>query len=220
MTGDDRESPVRTAALALQWLRSLSVSHDFLRNIPVKQLLSEAQLRDGVAELAAQIRRDYSGRSLTILGVLTGSLVVVADLIRKLDLPLKLGVIQTRSYRGAATRPGELEINCAMLPDIRGRDVLLVDDIFDTGRTLAALLKELEQYGPASLRSAVLLLKEDRQEVTLRPDYVGFKIPDAFVVGYGLDYQDAYRNLPYVAELEEADLQAAAEHEASNGAAR
>jgi hypoxanthine phosphoribosyltransferase len=186
----------------------------------VKQLLSEAQLRAGVARLAAEIRQEYAGRSLTILGVLTGSLVVVADLIRELDLPLRLGVIQTRSYRGADTRPGQLEINCAMLPEIRGRDVLLVDDIFDTGRTLATLMAEMQKHEPNSLRSAVLLLKEGRQEVAMRPDYVGFAIPDAFVVGYGLDYQDAYRNLPYLAELEEDDLQAAAELAARSGAAK
>ncbi len=202
---------------------------DFPRNIPclriintVKQLLSEAQLRAGVARLAAEIRRDYAGGSLTILGVLTGSLVVVADLIRELDMPLRLGVIQTRSYRGADTRPGQLEINCAMLPEIRGRDVLLVDDIFDTGRTLSALLVEMQKHDPNSIRSAVLLRKEGRQEVEMRPDYIGFTIPDAFVVGYGLDYQDAHRNLPYLAELEDEDLQAAAELAATarSGAAK
>ncbi len=188
----------------------------------VKQLLSEAQLRAGVTRLAAEIRRDYGGGSLTILGVLTGSLVVVADLIRELDMPLRLGVIQTRSYRGADTRPGQLEINCAMLPEIRGRDVLLVDDIFDTGRTLSALLAEMRKHEPRSLRSAVLLRKEGRQEVEMRPDYIGFTIPDAFVVGYGLDYQDAHRNLPYLAELEADDLQAAAELAATarSGAAK
>jgi hypoxanthine phosphoribosyltransferase len=187
---------------------------------PVKQLLSEEQLREGVRQLATEIRREYAGRSLTILGVLTGSLVVVADLIRLVDLPLRLGVIQTRSYRGADTRPGQLEINCAMLPEIRGHDVLLVDDIFDTGRTLAALITEIQKHQPSSLRSAVLLLKEGRQEVALRPDYIGFTIPDAFVVGYGLDYQDAYRNLPFLAELEQHDLEAAAEVEARSGAAK
>lgn len=188
----------------------------------VKLLLSEAQLRSGVVRMAAEIRRDYAGGALTILGVLTGSLVVVADLIRELDMPMRLGVIQTRSYRGADTRPGQLEINCAMLPEIRGRDVLLVDDIFDTGRTLSALLVEMQKHEPRSLRSAVLLRKEGRQEVEMRPDYIGFTIPDAFVVGYGLDYQDAHRNLPYLAELEEEDLQAAAELAAAarSGAAK
>ncbi len=174
----------------------------------MKQLLSEEQIREAVGRMAGEIAEHYAGRSLTILGVLTGSLVLVADLIRRLDLPLQVGVIQTRSYRGASTRPGELEINNTMLPDIRGRNVLLVDDIFDTGRTLQALIEQMRSLEPASLRSAVLLLKQGRQEVAMRPDHVAFEIPDAFVVGYGLDYQDAYRHLPYVARLEEADLAA------------
>ena len=95
-----------------------------------------------------------------------------------------------------------------MLPDIRGRDVLLVDDIFDTGRTLAALVDQFATLGPQSLRTLVLLRKAGRQQVELRPDYVGFEIPDVFVVGYGLDYQDAYRHLPYLAELHADDLPA------------
>jgi hypoxanthine phosphoribosyltransferase len=172
----------------------------------VKPLLSEDEIRVGVKRMADEISRHYAGRPLTILGVLTGSLVLVADLIRRVDLPLRLGVIQTRSYRGAATRPGQLEVVDTMLPDIKGRDVLLVDDIFDTGRTLAALVDEIKSHEPRSVRSAVLLLKQGRQEVAMRPDHVAFEIPDAFVVGYGLDYQDAFRHLPYVAVLEDHDL--------------
>ncbi|REK08297.1 MAG: hypoxanthine phosphoribosyltransferase [Planctomycetota bacterium] len=178
----------------------------------MKTLLSENDIRDGVARMADEIAGHYSGGgTVTILGVLTGSLVLVADLIRRLDLPLQLGVIQTRSYRGGDTRPGELEINDSMLPDIKGRDVLLVDDIFDTGRTLQALVEQMQQLEPRSVRSAVLLLKEGRQEVEMRPDHVAFVIPDAFVVGYGLDYQDAYRNLPHLAQLEDEDLAAKVE---------
>jgi hypoxanthine phosphoribosyltransferase len=182
----------------------------------VKRLLSEEEIRAGVARLAVEIGQQYAGRPLTILGVLTGSLVLVADLIRRLDMPLQLGVIQTRSYRGGATKPGKLEINATMLPDLKNRDVLLVDDIFDTGRTLVALLEQIQTLGPHSLRSAVLLVKKGRQEVAIRPDYVAFDIPDAFVVGYGLDYQDGYRNLPYLARLEEEDL--AAVHAEANAA--
>jgi hypoxanthine phosphoribosyltransferase len=135
----------------------------------------------------------------------------VADLIRRLDLPLQVGVIQARSYRGSATRPGPLEIDRRMLPDMRYRDVLLVDDIFDTGRTLCALLEQVRSLEPRSVRSAVLLLKTGRQETPIRPDYVAFEIPDAFVVGYGLDYQDGYRHLPYVATLDAQDLAAGAQ---------
>lgn len=172
----------------------------------MKVLLSEEEIRQGIGRMAQEVAGYYSGRPLTILGVLTGSLVLVADLIRRLDLPMQLGVIQTRSYRAGQTRPGELEINNTMLPDLRGRDVLLVDDIFDTGRTLQALVEQLRRLEPNSVRSAVLLFKEGRQEVAMLPDHVAFKIPDVFVVGYGLDYSDAYRNLPYVALLEDEDL--------------
>ncbi len=174
----------------------------------MKLLLSEEEIRGAVGRMAGEIADHYAGRSLTILGVLTGSLVLVADLIRRLDLPLQVGVIQTRSYRGPDTNPGPLQINTTMLPDIRGRNVLLVDDIFDTGRTLSALIEQMRSLEPATVRSAVLLLKQGRQQVAMRPDHVAFEIPDAFVVGYGLDYQDAYRHLPYVARLEDDDLAA------------
>ncbi len=174
----------------------------------MKQLLSEDEIRGGIGRLAGELTQHYTGRPLTVIGVLTGSMVLVADLIRRLDLPLRVGVIQVRSYRGGATSPGPLEINDSMLPDIKGRDVLLVDDIFDTGRTLAALIEQMRNLGPRSLRSAVLLRKTGRQQVAIEPDHVAFEIPDVFVVGYGLDYQDAYRHLPYVAALESDDLAA------------
>jgi len=174
----------------------------------VKQLLSAAEIGVGVDRLAREIGDVYQGRPMTLLAVMTGSLVLVADLIRRLDLPLRVGVIQARSYRGAVTRPGSLEVNDSMLPEVQGRDVLLVDDIFDTGHTLAALIDQMHSLGAASVRSAVLLLKSGRQEVTIRPDHVVFEIPDAFVVGYGLDYQDGFRHLPYIAVLDSADLAA------------
>lgn len=174
----------------------------------MKQLLGEDEIGRAVRRLAQEIGAHYAGRPLTVIGVLTGSIVLVADLIRHIDLPLRVGVIQARSYRGTATLPGELEIDDSMLPDIRGRDVLLIDDIFDTGQTLARLLAQVAVLEPRSVRSAVLLRKVGRQQVALLPDYVAFEIPDVFVVGYGLDYQDAYRHLPYVAELEADDLAA------------
>lgn len=174
----------------------------------MKKLLTEDQLREGVKRLAGDISRCYEGRPLTIVGVLTGSLVVLADLIRHLELPLRVGLVQARSYRGTATRPGELSINSDLLPDIRGRDILLLDDIFDTGHTLHGLLAQLKSLGPTSVRIAVLLRKRGRQEVELTPDFVAFDIPDEFVVGYGLDHNDLYRNLPYLAALEPADTAA------------
>jgi hypoxanthine phosphoribosyltransferase len=171
---------------------------------PMKVVITAAQIQSAVAQLAEEIRQREQGQPLTVIAILTGSLVFLADLIRKLDLPLRVGVVQTSSYRG--TQRGALTINSDMMPDIAGRDVLLIDDIFDTGHTLAEVISLFEKFGPRSIRSAVLLLKKGKQEVTLRPDYVAFEIPDEFVVGYGLDYNDEYRNLPYVAVLEPQDL--------------
>jgi hypoxanthine phosphoribosyltransferase len=176
-----------------------------LRVLPVKKLLSEEELREGVARMAAQIQADFQGKPVTILGVMTGSVVLLADLIRRIDLPLRVGVIQASSYRGETTR-GELRVNAELMPEVAGRDVLLVDDIFDTGHTLVELAKRLRELDVRSVQSAVLLFKEGRQEVDYRPEYVGFQIPDQFVVGYGLDYRDEYRHLPFVAALEPAEI--------------
>lgn len=156
--------------------------------------------------MAHDINAFYAQRPLTIVGVLTGSVVLLADLIRLLEMPLRVGVVQARSYRGAATVPGELSVNLDALPEIRGREVLLADDIFDTGHTLEQLIAQFRGLGPRSVRSAVLLKKLGRQEVKMQPDHVGFEIPNEFVVGYGLDYQDAYRNLPHVAALEPHEI--------------
>lgn len=172
----------------------------------MKPLIEERQIHEAVARLAEQIASDYRDRPFTILGVLTGSIILLSDLIRRIDLPLRVGLIQASSYRGPATSPGQLSINTELVPDIADRDVLLVDDIFDTGKTLRALLETVRQKGPRSVRSAVLLWKEDRSQVDFEPDYHCFQIPDVFVVGYGLDYNDEYRHLPYIAALEEQDL--------------
>src|SRR5262249_43146507 len=128
-------------------------------------------------------------------------LMFLADLVRHLDLPLRIGLIQASSYRGETTTPGQLRVIPEMLPDVHGRHVLLLDDILDTGQTLTYLIEHIQSLGPASLRVGVLLRKLGRQPVPLRPDYCGFDIPDAFVVGYGLDYNDEYRHLPYLAVL-------------------
>lgn len=172
----------------------------------MKTLLSEIELHRGVARMAEEISDFYAGRPLTIIGVLTGSVVLLADLIRLLEMPLRVGVVQATSYRGATTTRGTLHINHELMPDIAGRDVLLVDDIYDTGHTLADTVRLMRQLGPSSVRTCVLLLKRGRQEIDLPVDHVGFEIPNEFVVGYGLDYQDEYRNLPFLAALEESDL--------------
>jgi len=169
-------------------------------------LIPAADIERRVAELGRAIADDYRDRPLTILGVLTGSIVLVSDLIRQIDVPLRVGLIQASSYRGAATAPGKLAVNAELVPDIAGRDVLLVDDIFDTGQTLATLLRTVATMNPRSVESAVLLWKEGRSRVDVRPGYHGFRIPNVFVVGYGLDYNDEYRHLPYIAALDDGDL--------------
>ena len=172
----------------------------------MKILLSEDEIREGVGRLAVEISRFYRDRQLTIIGVLTGSLVLLADVIRRIELPHQIGLVQARSYRGKDLQPGPLTIATDMLPAIAGRDVLLLDDIFDTGHTLAELMSKVEHLGPASIRSAVLLWKTERREVEITPDHAVFEIPDKFVVGYGLDYNDAYRHLPYIATLDDEDF--------------
>jgi hypoxanthine phosphoribosyltransferase len=169
----------------------------------VQVLIGADRIRERVAELARQIAADFAGRPVTVVGVLTGSLIFLADLVRGLDVPVKIGLIQASSYRGASTTPGPLRVQPDLVPDVRGRHVLLIDDILDTGRTLSHLTAHLRSLEVASLRIAVLLRKEGRQEIPLNPDYCGFEIPNAFVVGYGLDFNDEFRQLPYIAILPE-----------------
>jgi hypoxanthine phosphoribosyltransferase len=168
----------------------------------VNVLITEEQIRDRVKILGAQIEADYQGKPLTIVAVLTGSLILLADLIRQIGLPLRVGLLQASSYNGPTTVSGTLLINESFAPDVAGRDVLLLDDILDTGRTLATLVDRMRDRGARSIRTAVLLRKIGRQEVHIEPDYCGFVIPDLFVIGYGLDYNDDYRHLPYIGVLE------------------
>ena len=169
----------------------------------VETLISESEIQERVASLGRQIEADYRGKPLTIVAVLTGSLIMLADLIRQIRIPLRIALIQASSYRGATTTATTLVINESFAPDVAGRDVLLLDDILDTGQTLSALVRHLADRGARSVRTAVLLRKIGRQEVPLEPDYCGFTIPDAFVVGYGLDFNDDYRHLPYVGVLKQ-----------------
>lgn len=169
-------------------------------------LITEDQIRKRVADLAHQIETDYQGKPLTLVGVMTGSLMLLADLARQIQMPTRVGVIQAGSYRGATTTAGALYINETFVPDVSGRDIIILDDILDTGHTLSALCDLLTQRGPNSIRTAVLLRKIGRQTVPIEPDYVGFEIPDRFVIGYGLDYNDDYRHLPYIGVLPESSL--------------
>lgn len=171
----------------------------------MKKLLNENQLKQGVEDLADRINSTYGDSPLTVIGIMTGSIILMADVVRLLRMPLRVGVVQTSSYVG--TERQKIKINAEMMPDIRDREVLLIDDIFDTGHTLKEVLALMNQLNPVSVRSAVLLSKTGRCEVDCSPDFVVFDIPDEFVVGYGLDYEDEYRHLPYVATLEPSDIQ-------------
>nr|WP_303652883.1 hypoxanthine phosphoribosyltransferase [Paludisphaera mucosa] len=166
-------------------------------------MIPEAALHDRVRELGGEVARDYAGKPLTIVAILTGSLMVLADLVRAVDVPHRIGLLHASSYRGASTTSSTLIINENLAPDVVDRDVLLLDDILDTGQTLAALVDHIAARGAKSVKTAVLLRKVGRQTVPIEPDYCGFTIPDAFVVGYGLDYDDDYRHLPYVGVLQD-----------------
>jgi hypoxanthine phosphoribosyltransferase len=169
--------------------------------VAIDVLISAEKIQERVDELGRQIARDYKDRPLTIVAVLTGSLMFLADLMRRLDLPLRIALIQASSYRGDATTPGSLHVQSDLLPDLTGRHLLILDDILDTGHTLAYLVRHVGGLNPPTLKTAVLLRKMGRQEEAIEPDYCGFQIPDEFVVGYGLDYNDEYRNLPYIGVL-------------------
>lgn len=175
----------------------------------MRTLLDESQLTQGVERLASEIDAHYGKRPLTVIAVMTGSLVLFADLIRRLSMPQRVGVVRASSYRGGTTS-GELTVDAEMMIDVSGRDVLLVDDIFDTGKTLDRLSTMIEEFGAKSVQSAVLLHKQRDHAVKLRPNFVAFEIPDEFVVGYGLDYLDMYRNLPFLAVLEPEEIEATA----------
>ncbi|AWM40770.1 Hypoxanthine-guanine phosphoribosyltransferase [Gemmata obscuriglobus] len=165
-------------------------------------LITADQVRARVDEMAAEIMRAYDGKPVTVVGILTGCLIFTADLIRRIDLPLRVAFITASSYRGTTTVSGLLEIRDDLLPDIAGRHILLLDDILDTGKTLARVVAHLIDRGAASVKVGVLLRKLGRQEVPFEPDFVGFPIPDKFVIGYGLDFNDEYRHLPFIGVLQ------------------
>ena len=168
-------------------------------------LIPAEDLTRRVGELGRQIRADYAGRTPMLIGVLKGAVVFLADLMRAIDAPCECDFIAVSSY-GASTRSsGIVELTKDLSVPIEGRDVLIVEDIVDTGRTLAYLIRNLETRQPATLRVCTLLDKESRREVPVSLDYVGFVIPDEFVVGYGLDFAGLHRNLPYLGVLAAPD---------------
>jgi hypoxanthine phosphoribosyltransferase len=164
-------------------------------------LISAEQIQARVHELAQEIQQRFAGQPVTVVGVLTGSLIFLADLIRKLDLPIQISLIQASSYRGASTTAGQLLIKDELLNNITKRHVLLLDDILDTGQTISLIKEHLLKRGADSVLTAVLLRKIGRQVIPFEPEWCGFTIPDRFVVGYGLDFNDEYRHLPFIGVL-------------------
>lgn len=166
-----------------------------------KVLLSSQQIQDKLADMGEQISKDYEGRSILLVGVLKGAFVVMADLARHIRLPLEFDFMAVSSYGAATKTSGVVRILKDLDHDLEGLDVLVVEDIVDSGLTLKYLLKNLAGRKPLSLEVAALLRKEGIQQVELDLKYIGFDIPNEFVVGYGLDYAEKYRNLPYIGTL-------------------
>ena len=165
-------------------------------------LVTEEQLKAKVNELGAQITKDYEGRDLLLVSILKGSVVFMADLMRAIRMPCGIDFMVVSSYGGAnTTSTGIVKIVKDLDQDLSGKDLLIVEDILDTGITLSHLVPMLKLRNPASVRLCTILSKPSRRKADIEPDYLGFEVPDEFVVGYGLDYDEKYRNLPYVGVL-------------------
>ena len=166
-----------------------------------KILFTEEELRERVAQLGEQITRDYEGKAPVLASVLRGSYIFMADLSRQIKLPLTIDFMAVSSYGSGTTSSGQVEIKKDLSDPIEGKDLIIVEDILDSGNTLYYLMDVLRARKPASIRLCTLLDKPDRRTKPITADYTGFSIPDAFVVGYGLDYDEKYRNLPYIGIL-------------------
>jgi hypoxanthine phosphoribosyltransferase len=164
-------------------------------------LFDEPTILSRLDEIAAQISKDYSQKELTVIAVLNGSLMFMADLLRRIPLPLTLDCLSVASYHGRAQTSGEVIFKQIALPDVQDRHILILDDILDSGHTLAAIREKLETAGPRSIKVCVLLSKKKKRAREVDADYLGFEIEDEFVVGYGLDYDERYRNLPCIGVL-------------------
>jgi hypoxanthine phosphoribosyltransferase len=164
-------------------------------------MFTPEELHARVQEIGKALTQEYAGKAPILLCIMKGSLVFTADLMREINLPCTLEYITLSSYRAMATRPGELTMSEPFDVDVTGRDIIVIEDILDTGRTLSFVMGLLKGQNPASLKLVVLLDKPSRREAPVEADIVGFTIPDAFVVGYGLDYDQKYRNLPCIGVL-------------------
>lgn len=166
-------------------------------------LYSEERIKGRVKELASEISRDYNGGSLLTVGILKGAVVFYSDLVREMSLPVTLDFMVLSSYGASSVSTGVVRIQYDLEQDISGKDVLIVEDIVDSGLTLHYLTKTLASRNPKSLKVACLFDKPSRRKTDFKPNYVGFEVPDVFIVGYGLDYAEKYRNLKYIGELKE-----------------
>lgn len=164
-------------------------------------LFTEQQIHEIVARMGKQITEDYQGKNLLIIGVLKGSLVFMADLMREIQLPCAIDFLSVSSYGAGTTSSGEVRILKDLDQSLQGKDILVIEDILDSGNTLSFLLKTLSARNPASVRLCTLLDKPSRRKAEVYADYVGTEVEDKFIVGYGLDYAEKYRNLPYIGVL-------------------
>lgn len=166
-------------------------------------LISKEAIEERVGQLGAEISKDYNGKNLYILSLLRGSFIFTADLVRKITVPTKIGFMTTSSYGSDEESCGTVNIINDIPDNIEGFDVLIVDDIVDTGITMNSIMTRARSLGASSVKSCVLLDKHERRKIDIIPDYCCFEIPDLFVVGYGLNYGDYYRNVPYVFNWED-----------------
>ncbi len=166
-------------------------------------LLEEKKIKKRVEELGREISRSFSSQEIVVISLLKGAFIFTADLVRVLEVETEIDFMRVKSYRGG--RKGKLEISLYPEIDVSGREVLIVDDIFDTGESLEVACKEIASRGATLVRSCVLLDKDVKKQTDIRPDFVGFKIPDYFVVGYGLDLDETFRGLPYIGYFEGAE---------------
>ena len=171
-----------------------------------KILIDEEKIMKRVAEMGAEITRDYEGKELVVICILRGGVIFMSDLVKQIKLPLYMDFMAVSSYGMSTKSSGVVRILKDLNEDIEGKDVLIVEDIVDTGLTLHYLVDYIKSRNPRSVKVCCFLDKPSRRKVDVEVDYVGFEIPDKFVVGYGLDYAQKYRNLPYVSVLEEEDL--------------
>ena len=172
-----------------------------------RPIVTQEQMRARIRELGRQITADYTGKDFVLVGVLKGAYCFYADLARAIRIPMMVDFLMVTSYGSRAKTSGKVKIVTELTEDIKGKDVLLVEDIVDSGLTVQYLVKTLAKKKPRSIKVCTLLSKPDRRTINVVIDYVGFKIPNKYVVGYGLDYQQNYRNLPYLAVLDVAEDQ-------------